>query len=143
MLKFEPKSERKEGVWSQYQGDVGGKIRPLDKKILRELRKKATVTDRRTGFRNAGVVEKVDPDLLEDLIICHVFEDWAGVVDTEGRPIPCTDEMKLDVADKFIDFTNWAIDEARNVAEHYEERKAAALKNSSFTPPGSGRGPEA
>jgi hypothetical protein len=142
-LTYEPKSERKEGIWTHYKGAVWVKIRPLDKSILRELKKQATIRERQGGYRKTGYIEKVDPDLLEDLTICWVFEDWKGVVDLSKKPIPCTDEMKLDSSGKFPDFSNWGIDEAVDIADHYEERKATEIKNLNFTPAGSGHGPEA
>ncbi len=137
-LVFDENFDRNEGVWRDYAPGVRAKIRPaLSKAEFRKLRKKAEKSNK--GFRKS---QGVDEDYFDALFYQKLVEDWEGVVDTKGNPIPCNDEMIAKVCDAFTGFAVWIVEESEDIAEQHNQEKEEEIKNSQSSQDGSQTGPK-
>ena len=62
--------------------------------------------------------------------IVSTITDWKGVVDTNGKPIKCTDENKIAVWEHNSEIINWVLDQVDEIQEAKEVKKEAEIKNS-------------
>lgn len=66
-------------------------LRVLSEAQTRTLRKKHTKTEWQNGQR----VQNLDGPAMADDMIDAAIVDWTGVVDTQGKPLPCERTFKL------------------------------------------------
>lgn len=144
MMVFNPERTEFPGVWANFGGNIWAKLRPLDKDTLEELTKKATSIKRRYVGHRAVEDNVVNDGLLQELIMQHIFEDWAGVVDPQGKPVPCSREAVAILTKHRSSFTLWGSQEADAIADDYEIRLAESeklfekeIKNLTSSPGGS------
>ena len=140
MLKINPRRTEYEAVWCEYDRDVRAKLKPIDKITMRRLRQEAALPARRS---RQGQAEEIDETLFDHLVYRYVIEEWEGICDQDGRPLPCTGENIDIITDHIGSFAGWALEEAMALAEDYEDRLQDKLKNSSSSPDGSGGDPGA
>jgi hypothetical protein len=70
-------------------------LRALNMEALDAIR--AKTTKRRVEYVHGRRHEVVEPDesiMRADLTWAYVIQDWEGIEDENGQPIPCTDENK-------------------------------------------------
>jgi len=95
------------GTWFEMGG--GGRVclRVCAGDDLRAIRK-ATVK-KRAGFRNGTriVYDDVDEDRQNEAIWDSCIVSWEKIFDKDGKPIPCTQEMKNLLMGKSIMFSSF------------------------------------
>jgi len=112
-------------VWCEYQAGVRVRIKALDKVMMRDLRKKST----RIEFVNRQRQEVLNDEKFDHLTHRAIIEEWEGIVDSSGQPVPCTDENKDRITDRMINFSAWILDEATSLAEAESDQTTAEIKN--------------
>ena len=123
MLKINTKNSQ-EGKFFAYTKGVEFKIRPLTGQVLRELRKKVTTTRMEADptTRKMVAVEDVDNDKLDELIADYMLEDWKGIGDEAGVPLPVCLESKKSILNQiplreFI----WSAAQALDIEQEQEK----------------------
>jgi len=128
-LVFDAK-RKDDGVWCEYMGGVKVKVRPMSRSTFRRLRKEATTKEARMDERGRRVEEeRVDEERLDRELYRYMIEDWSGIVDGDGEPVPCTPEMVDAVCDRLPNFAAWVAEEANGMELKAMEKKDTALKN--------------
>lgn len=81
---------------------VGFKLRPYTPVKVREIREanQKTVDVKGMTIHQLMADPGVDPVGVVEDAVKYVVEDWKGVLDENGNPMPCTDENKLLLARK-------------------------------------------
>ena len=115
-----------ESIWKEYDNDVSIKIRPLTPEYVRESRKKYT---KKSTVQRGLTVDNVNEDKWDAALTDHMVDDWKGIVDKEGNPVPCELIAKKKLLDKFPDLANWIFKTARELAEELATVKGEQLKN--------------
>jgi len=143
MLVVDTKKNEPEGVRREYEHGVWTKIRPMTKAVFADLKRQATV--KKQVFENGRRFTRdiIDEELLDKLMHRYAIEAWGGFVDTEGNPLPRTDENVDIVTSDLPGYANWVMYESDAIAEEEAVRKAGLLKNSSSSPGGTKTAPEA
>lgn len=104
-----------QAVDREYLPGIVLRIRPICRDEMAELR------------REAGR----DDALLDKMILRRAVVDWpAGIVDPAGEKVPCTDEMKDAVFNRFAPMAVWAVMQSNALAELEAQKLAGRLKNS-------------
>lgn len=120
-----------EGIWGEYCEGVRLKIRKLTRESLRFLKKKhCKITmelDPRT--RRMMPTEKIDDDAYEDAITDYLVEDFEGIGDADGNPLPLNLESKMLIMDK-LSLREWIWSFAQTIEVAEAEKKEAEIKNS-------------
>jgi|GEM_PF-1729617 len=120
-----------DGAWCDWVRGVRVKIRTLSRSKFRAFQKESSFKDYR--FDEAGrrvIDERIDQEKLDRLIYDHLIEDWEGIVDSEGKPLPCTAETKVLVTDAISSFANWVVAQSNDLEQQEAERLEAQEKNS-------------
>lgn len=97
-----------EGVWGQFAEGVKIKVRKLTAEALRELRKplvKITM-ELESVSRRMVPAEKVDTDKYDEVITDYLIEDFQGIGDEEGNPLPVTLESKKQIMN-YLPLKDW------------------------------------
>jgi hypothetical protein len=98
-LKVNRDAKQGEGRWFRYAADVEFKIRPLLATTIREMGRAAEtgrqVMDQKTG----KMVAEVDDKKLDDIVKDYLLEDWKGVEDEAGDPLPVSLDAKRALMD--------------------------------------------
>ena len=130
---------KKNEAWVEYNEDVKFKLRALDRKTMSELRKKATKKKYTATPSGRQIVEEVDDELFDALVFDHIISGWEGIVDEEGKPLPCTKENKLMLVNSAPTLANWLLDEAMALFETLSRKKEEELKNLKTSQAGSSK----
>lgn len=93
-LGFDPASPPS-GTWGTFQAGVRMKIRKLTGEVMRELRKPYVRAEMELDSRSRRMVpvEKLDEG-LDDALADYLIEDFEGLGDEAGQPLPVDLESK-------------------------------------------------
>lgn len=114
------------------------RIRVADENALTEIHKQTRKKDaqfvrnpktrqmeRVTFYDQTEEQERLERELLWD----HCIEEWENVLDTAGKPVPCTKENKLKIM-KNPQFARFFFKCCETINDAAEGKKQAASKNS-------------
>ena len=118
------------GTWGTYQAGVRLKIRKLTGEALRELRRPYVRTEMELDPRSRRMapVEKVDAEKLDDALADYLIEDFEGIGDEEGRPLPVDPESKRRIMNQPA-LAEWIMAFANSLEMAQAERHQDELKN--------------
>lgn len=93
-------SKEEAGVWHDFDGDIKLRIRRLSSKISQNARKEAekpyTTQLRQNGAKDEEKQKLYDLILIQQ--IAHgVIADWEGVTDEDGKDIPYSGDIAVEV----------------------------------------------
>jgi hypothetical protein len=79
-----------EGIWSTFSEGVKFQIRKLTREAAAAIRKPFTKLEMEVdpASRKTVAVEKIEQEGLEDALAMYVIQDFEGVGDDEGNPLP-------------------------------------------------------
>lgn len=116
-----------QGIWRTYSGDFEVKIASTWSRKYRDLR------DRKFRENLEQVRLKGESALTEEMlqeVFAHtVIVDWKGLVEEDGKKIPCTPENVLRVFQVDPRFWLWANAIADNMALYEAAAREAGTKN--------------
>jgi hypothetical protein len=121
------------GVWFRFDdqdpqsGEVS--IRPLNAAKREEIRKKAV--KRRIEYKHGQrfEVEDTNDDLFSELLWDYAITEWSGLVDDDGKEIPCTSENKIFLMRNHVGFARFIGDKLELMATEYEGNLEIENKN--------------
>lgn len=118
------------GTWGTYQAGVRLKIRKLTGEALRELRRPYVRTEMELDPRSRRMVpaEKVDAEKLDDALADYLIEDFEGIGDEEGLPLPVDLESKRRIMNQPA-LAEWIMAFANSLEMAQAERHQDELKN--------------
>ena len=135
-MSFEIDRDDTEGVWFEYPEapDELYSIRPLTPAGVTHFRK---MTTKRVRDRTGQWIDKEDDDAYREHLWDHLIADLRtaseyagqpgkGIVDKDGRPVPCTLENKLKLAAKSGARALWLTQTAELIANDDAARRDAA-----------------
>jgi len=120
-------------------GDAEITLRTCSPQIVSQIRQQFVAKKRE--FIDGRVYEYADVDEVgtASLMYCYCIVDWKGVLDSEGNPIPCTDEMKKTLMDVSPRFFKFIVDKVDELTKAEANLMAEKEKNSSTSPSGSSK----
>lgn len=135
-------TEPNPGIWFKFDendpesGEVG--IRPLNPARREEIRKKSV--KKRVEYKKGQrfEVEDVNDDLFSELLWDYSITGWNGLVDDDGKEIPCTSENKVFLMRNHVGFARFIGDKMERLSEEYEGRLSVENENLSKGSSGSG-----
>ena len=122
------------GIWFKFDADdpESGEIciRATNQARRDEIRKKTM--KKRDLFKHGQRFEIVETndELFSEMLWDYSIVDWKGLVDEDEKPIPCTTETKVKLMTENVGFSVLVGEFINQINEEYEDRKAAAEKNS-------------
>ncbi|HOR32195.1 MAG TPA: hypothetical protein PK311_05825 [Syntrophales bacterium] len=118
------------GTWGTYQAGVRLKIRKLTGEALRELRRPYVRTEMELDPRSRRMVpaEKVDAEKLDDALADYLIEDFEGIGDEEGLPLPVDLESKRRIMNQPA-LAEWVLAFAQSLEVAQAERQRDEIKN--------------
>ena len=138
-MSFDSDRDDTEGIWFEYPEapDETYCIRPLTPEGVTHFRK---LTTRRTRDRAGQWVDKEDDEKYREYLWDHLIADWRtaseyagqpskGIVDRDGKPVPCTLENKLKLAAKSGARALWVTQQAEMIANDDVARLEAARQS--------------
>ncbi len=125
--------EEPSGVWAPYKNDARVKIRPISKSKIRELRARATTSERE--WKNGQMLERerVDERLYDRLLADYVIEDWENFQDQDGNDLPCGGENKYLMIDQIFEFSRFVHTVSTNVQDYLTRKEEELTENLSST----------
>ncbi|MBI5189959.1 MAG: hypothetical protein HZA22_04740 [Nitrospirae bacterium] len=121
------------GEWVTWQGKARVKLRPVPNDEGTRINERHT----KTGWKKHQPIKEVDERKADEDRWDYQIPDWEGLVDAEGKPLPCTRENKVFLMRHYVPFAyfvNTVIFEMANGEKVVAEEEA---KNSNGSPDGS------
>ena len=128
-LGFDP-ANPPDGTWGTFQEGVRLKIRRLTGDVMRELRRPFVRSEMELDVRTRRMipVEKVDIEKLDDALADYLIQDFEGIGDEEGRPLPVDPESKRRIMNQPA-LAEWIMAFANSLEMAQAERHQDELKN--------------
>ena len=120
-----------EGVWGKFTDGVEIKVRKLTAESVRELKKPFLKTEMtlNTASRRMEPVEQIgDPEKYDDALTDYLIEDFKGIGDQDGNPLPVTLESKKRIMNQ-LTLRDWVWALAQSVEASLREKNEVAQKN--------------
>jgi hypothetical protein len=119
------------GVWGKFAEGVEVKVRKLTNEAVRELRKpfmKAEMTLNTSNRRMEAVEHIGDPEKYDDALTDYLIEDFTGIGDDEGNPLPVNLESKKRIMNHLA-LRDWVWAFAQSVEASVHEKSEEARGN--------------
>lgn len=125
------KNLEEEGVWVDYGEGLKVKVRRLNSKHSRQLRRKLE-KPYATQFRGREMPESLQEELLNKQLAGSVVVDWEGVPnpDNTTEMLPCNPENILLMVSRFNDFRDDILTAAMEKTTFQKEDEKVKEKNS-------------
>jgi len=94
------------GVWGEFSDGVKIKVRRLTAEVIRELRRPHVTTSMVPHEGRMVQSEKLDPEKYDEAIMDYLIEDFEGIGDENGNPLPKTLESKKRILNE-ISIKDW------------------------------------
>jgi len=120
-----------EGVWGKFAEGVDVKVRKLTAEATRELKKPFIKTEMtvNTLSRRMEPVERIgDPEKYDDALTDYLIEDFTGIGDEAGNPLPVNLESKKRIMNH-LPLRDWVWAFAQSVEASVQEKSEEARGN--------------
>lgn len=96
------------GIWGTFAPGVRLKVRKLTAEVIRKIRKKYSKTEMQADNARRMVASEVlcDEQGYDDGLIDYIIEDFEGIGDEAGKPLPVTLESKK-IALNYLPLKDW------------------------------------
>jgi hypothetical protein len=128
-LGFDPQNPP-DGTWGAFQDGVRLRVRKLTGEVLRELRRPFVRIEMDLDPRSRRMVpvEKADAEKLDEALADYLIQDFEGIGDEEGRPLPVDLESKKRIMNQPA-LAEWVMAFAHSLEVAQAERQRDEIKN--------------
>ena len=134
------------GVWFKFDdsdpdsGEIC--IRAVNQAKRAEIQRKAVKSRVEYKHGNRFSYQDTDEDLFSKLLWTYTIVDWSGLMDDDGKPIPCDDDNKLFLMQNHVGFSQFVgacIEKMNELNEERVSQVSADLSKGSVASQGKSR----